>query len=80
MNKTLSPVARIGPRGRCDAGPTTTATSMRPSSNAARTAAVCSTDGDFTLELAIFEAGVPPEFHAWATPRTADRSHRATSR
>ena len=25
------------------------------------------TDGDFTLELAIFEAGVPPEFHAWAT-------------
>jgi cobalt-zinc-cadmium efflux system membrane fusion protein len=25
------------------------------------------TDSDFTLELAIFEAGVPPEFHAWAT-------------
>jgi cobalt-zinc-cadmium efflux system membrane fusion protein len=25
------------------------------------------TDGDFALELAIFEAGVPPEFHAWAT-------------
>jgi cobalt-zinc-cadmium efflux system membrane fusion protein len=25
------------------------------------------TDADFTLELAIFEAGVPPEFHAWAT-------------
>jgi cobalt-zinc-cadmium efflux system membrane fusion protein len=25
------------------------------------------TDGDFTLELAIFEAGVPPEFHAWAS-------------
>jgi cobalt-zinc-cadmium efflux system membrane fusion protein len=24
-------------------------------------------DGDFTLELAIYEAGVPPEFHAWAT-------------
>jgi cobalt-zinc-cadmium efflux system membrane fusion protein len=24
-------------------------------------------DGNFTLELAIFEAGVPPEFHAWAT-------------
>ncbi len=24
-------------------------------------------DGAFTLELAIFEAGVPPEFHAWAT-------------
>jgi cobalt-zinc-cadmium efflux system membrane fusion protein len=22
---------------------------------------------DFTLELAIFESGVPPEFHAWAT-------------
>jgi cobalt-zinc-cadmium efflux system membrane fusion protein len=25
------------------------------------------TDGDFALELAIFEAGVPPEFHAWVT-------------
>ncbi|MEE8543390.1 MAG: efflux RND transporter periplasmic adaptor subunit [Gammaproteobacteria bacterium] len=24
-------------------------------------------DGDFILELAIFEAGVPPEFRAWAT-------------
>lgn len=24
-------------------------------------------DGAFTLELAIFEAGVPPEFHAWVT-------------
>ena len=23
--------------------------------------------GDFALELAIFETGVPPEFHAWAT-------------
>jgi cobalt-zinc-cadmium efflux system membrane fusion protein len=23
--------------------------------------------GDFALELAIFEAGVPPEYHAWAT-------------
>jgi cobalt-zinc-cadmium efflux system membrane fusion protein len=23
-------------------------------------------DGEFTLELAIYEAGVPPEFHAWA--------------
>ena len=27
------------------------------------------TDGDFSLELAIFEGGVPPEFHAWATSR-----------
>ena len=25
------------------------------------------TDGDFTLELAIFEQGVPPEFRAWFT-------------
>jgi cobalt-zinc-cadmium efflux system membrane fusion protein len=24
-------------------------------------------DGEFALELAIFESGVPPEFHAWAT-------------
>lgn len=28
-------------------------------------------DGDFTLELAIFESGVPPEYHAWATSRGA---------
>lgn len=27
-------------------------------------------DGDFTLELAIFETGVPPEFRAWATKGT----------
>jgi cobalt-zinc-cadmium efflux system membrane fusion protein len=39
------------------------------------------TDGEFTLELAIFESGVPPEFHAWATsggmpvePRDVDLS------
>ncbi len=25
------------------------------------------TDGDFAIELAIFESGVPPEFHAWPT-------------
>ncbi len=25
------------------------------------------TDGDFAVELAIFETGVPPEFHAWVT-------------
>lgn len=25
------------------------------------------TDGPFTLELAIFETGVPPEYHAWPT-------------
>lgn len=24
-------------------------------------------DGDFVLELAIFESGVPPEYHVWAT-------------
>jgi cobalt-zinc-cadmium efflux system membrane fusion protein len=29
------------------------------------------TDGDFTLELAIFESGVPPEFHAWASANGA---------
>ena len=27
------------------------------------------TDGDFAVELAIFEDGVPPEYHAWATVR-----------
>lgn len=26
-------------------------------------------DGDFMLELAIFEDGVPPEYHAWASSR-----------
>jgi cobalt-zinc-cadmium efflux system membrane fusion protein len=26
-------------------------------------------DGDFTVELAIFETGVPPEYHAWVTER-----------
>ena len=25
------------------------------------------TDGSFAIELAIFETGVPPEFHAWPT-------------
>lgn len=28
-------------------------------------------DGDFALELAIFETGVPPEYHAWVTERGA---------
>ena len=38
-------------------------------------------DGDFTIELAVFEAGVPPEFRAWAArggqaldPRDVDLS------
>ena len=38
-------------------------------------------DGDFAIELAVFEAGVPPEFRAWATqggqpldPREVDLS------
>ena len=38
-------------------------------------------DGDFAIELAVFEAGVPPEFRAWATdggqavdPRDVDLS------
>jgi cobalt-zinc-cadmium efflux system membrane fusion protein len=33
-------------------------------------------DGDFALELAIFEAGVPPEFHAWATAGGASLAPR----
>ncbi len=43
------------------------------------------TDGDFALELAIFETGVPPEFRAWALsagepidPDTVDLSIRLT--
>jgi membrane fusion protein, heavy metal efflux system len=52
----------------CDATPTTTAEQAEEAEpergpNGGRLL----TDGDFTLELAIFEAGVPPEFHAWAT-------------
>ncbi len=42
-------------------------------------------DGNFVLELAIFETGVPPEFRAWATkngkalsPETVDLSIRLT--
>ncbi|HEB56804.1 MAG TPA: HlyD family efflux transporter periplasmic adaptor subunit [Gammaproteobacteria bacterium] len=42
-------------------------------------------DGNFILELAIFETGVPPEFRAWATkdgkalnPETVDLSIRLT--
>jgi cobalt-zinc-cadmium efflux system membrane fusion protein len=42
-------------------------------------------DGDFVLELAIFETGVPPEFRAWATesgrpidPREVDLEVRLT--
>jgi cobalt-zinc-cadmium efflux system membrane fusion protein len=52
----------------CDATPTTTAENADEAEpergpNGGRLLR----DGDFTLELAIFEAGVPPEFHAWAT-------------
>ncbi|MDT8428024.1 MAG: efflux RND transporter periplasmic adaptor subunit [Pseudomonadales bacterium] len=43
------------------------------------------TDGDFALELAIFETGVPPEYHAWASrdgtalpPQTVDLQVRLT--
>jgi len=50
----------------CDATPSTTAERAPEAEpergpNGGRLLA----DGDFALELAIFEAGVPPEFHAW---------------
>ena len=34
-------------------------------------------DGDFSLELAIFEAGVPPEYRVWATRQGAPVAPRA---
>jgi cobalt-zinc-cadmium efflux system membrane fusion protein len=52
----------------CDATPTTTAESNEEAeSQRGPNGGRLLTDDDFTLELAIFEAGVPPEFHAWAT-------------
>ena len=56
----------------CDLAPTTTAEGVAEAEfergpNGGRLL----TDGDFTLELAIFEAGVPPEFHAWTTSARA---------
>jgi cobalt-zinc-cadmium efflux system membrane fusion protein len=56
----------------CDTAPTTTAASAAGAEpergpNGGRLLK----DSDFALELAIFEAGVPPEFHAWATSRGA---------
>jgi cobalt-zinc-cadmium efflux system membrane fusion protein len=52
----------------CDATPSTTAERV-PESEPERGVhgGRLLADGDFTLELAIFEAGVPPEFHAWAS-------------
>ena len=37
------------------------------------------TDGDFAIELAIFETGVPPEFRVWATSAGAPVSPRDVS-
>jgi cobalt-zinc-cadmium efflux system membrane fusion protein len=55
----------------CDGGPSTTADdhAAEPAAEAERgpNGGRLLVDGDFVLELAIFEAGVPPEFHAWAT-------------
>ena len=53
----------------CDATPPTTTAEHAEAAEAERgpNGGRLLTDGDFTLELAIFEAGVPPEFHAWAT-------------
>lgn len=50
----------------CDAPPTTTADGEAEPERGPNGGRLL-TDGDFALELAIFEAGVPPEFHAWAT-------------
>ena len=58
----------------CDAAPTTTAENDENDEHAEEAepergpnGGRLLADGDFALELAIFEAGVPPEFHAWAT-------------
>ena len=34
------------------------------------------TDGDFVVELAIFETGVPPEYRAWSCHRRPSHTHR----
>ena len=51
----------------CDAAPPTTESVVEAEPERGPNGGRLLTDGDFTLELAIFEAGVPPEFHAWAT-------------
>ena len=52
----------------CDATPPTTGDhAEEPEAARGPNGGRLLTDGDFTVELAIFEAGVPPEFHAWAT-------------
>jgi cobalt-zinc-cadmium efflux system membrane fusion protein len=71
MNKLLISLLVLPLAAACDGGRPTTddAQADAATAEAARgpNGGRLLADGDFTLELAIFEAGVPPEFHAWAT-------------
>jgi len=68
MNKTLVLLIALL-LAACDATPPGTSEEHAAEEEAARgpNGGRLLIDGDFELELAIFEAGVPPEFHAWAT-------------
>jgi heavy metal efflux system protein len=71
MNKTLPILLAAWFLTGCDPGasPASNGEHAEPEESEARgpNGGRLLADGDFTLELAIFEAGVPPEFHAWAT-------------
>lgn len=72
MNKLLASLLAITLLAACDAarGPATVgehADADARESERGPNGGRLLRDGDFTLELAIFETGVPPEFHAWAT-------------
>ncbi len=71
MNKLLLSLLVLPLAAACDAGRTTAEDDHadEPGAEAARgpNGGRLLADGYFTLELAIFETGVPPEFHAWAS-------------
>jgi membrane fusion protein, heavy metal efflux system len=70
MNKLHLLLLALPFAAACDAGaPATDEHAGEPTAEAERGphGGRLLTDGDFSVELAIFEDGVPPEFHAWAT-------------
>jgi membrane fusion protein, heavy metal efflux system len=67
MSKTSHALLLAFALAACDATPPTEGDASTPEPARGPNGGRLLTDGDFTLELAIFEAGVPPELHAWAT-------------
>ena len=69
MNKIHGLLASLSLLAACDTERAATPTENEPAAEAQRgpNGGRMLADGAFELELAIFEAGVPPEFHAWAT-------------